>query len=160
MSISERLVSFLKENKISYEVIAHPEAFTAQQVAHAIHQSGKVLAKTVVVTADGKQVMVVVPAHHRVLLDAVKKITSAKEVHIAPEETLRKLFPDCDLGAMPPLGTMYGMEVIVSRALQENADIIFNGCTHTDCVKMQYGDFIRVVEPKVEDVSHIPPEAR
>jgi len=160
MSISEKLVGFLKENKISYEVITHPEAFTAQQVAHAIHQSGKVLAKTVVVLADGKHMMVVVPAHHRVTIDAVKSTIGAKEVQIVQEEVLRKLFPDCDLGAMPPLGNMYGLEVIVSKALEGNVDIIFNACTHTDCVKMHYADFVRVVAPIVAEVSQIPPETR
>lgn len=160
MSISESLKKLLDEKKIQHEVITHPEAFTAQEVAHAIHKTGKLLAKTVVVEADAKFVMTVVPAHHKVNLGAVKSVLGAKDVHLATEEKLRELFPDCQLGAMPPIGPIYDMPVVVSKALAERPEIIFNACTHTDCLKMKYSDFESVVNPKVADISNIPPEGR
>ena len=160
MSVPEQLKKFLHASKVQHELITHPEAFTAQEVAHAIHKSGKVLAKTVVVEADGKYVMTVVPAHHKVKLDAVKTVLSAKDVRLAKEEKLRELFPDSDLGAMPPVGPLYNLTVVVSKALAEKPEIIFNACTHTDCVKMKYTDFEKVVKPKVAEISDIPPEGR
>ncbi len=159
MAIPQKLVSLLKEKKIQHELLQHPEAFTAQEVAHAIHKTGKVLAKTVVVEGNGKTVMVVVPAHHRVTLSAVKKSMGMKEAHLSKEEKLRELFPDCDLGAMPPIGTLYNMPVLVSKSLSEKPEIIFNACTHTDCIKMKYEDFSRLVNPTVGEISEIPPEA-
>jgi len=153
MANSSALESYLEQKKIRYDVLKHPEAFTAQEVAHAIHKTGKVLAKTVVVDADGNHVMVVVPAHHKVKLDAVKKLLGSKEIRLSPEENLRGLFPDCDLGAMPPIGSLYNMSVVVSKELSEKPDIIFNACTHTDCVKMTFSDFQKLVSATLAEVS-------
>lgn len=153
MASPSTLKSFLEQKKIHYEVLKHPEAFTAQEVAHAIHKTGKVLAKTVVVDADGNNVMVVVPAHHKVRLEAVKQLLGSKEIRLSPEENLRGLFPDCDLGAMPPIGSLYNMSVVVSKELSEKPDIIFNACTHTDCVKMAFSDFQRLVGATLAEVS-------
>ncbi len=156
----EQLTKFLNSQEVRFETLIHPQAFTAQEVAHALHKTGKVLAKTIVVEADGKIVMTVVPAHHKVNLGAVKKVVGAEDVHLVPETKLRELFPESDLGAMPPLGPMYNLPVIVSKALAEEPEIIFNASTHTDCVKMNYADFARIVNPTVAEVSDIPPEAR
>jgi len=153
MASPNALKSYLEQKKIRYEVLKHPEAFTAQEVAHAIHKTGKVLAKTVVVDANGNHVMVVVPAHHKVKLDAVKKLLGSKEIRLSPEENLRGLFPDCDLGAMPPIGSLYNMSVVVSKELSEKPDIIFNACTHTDCVKMAFSDFQKLVSATLGEVS-------
>lgn len=160
MANPERLKQFLGEKNIRFETITHPEAFTAQEVAHAIHKTGKVLAKTVVVEADGKIMMTVVPAHHKVDLGAVKKVLGAKDVHLVPETKLRELFPECDLGAMPPIGPLYSLPVVVSKALAEKPEIIFNACTHTDCLMVKYADYEKVVHPHVAEISDIPPEAR
>ena len=153
MPSPDALKSFLDQKKVPYEVLKHPEAFTAQEVAHAIHKTGKVLAKTVVVDADGKHLMIVVPAHHKVKLEAVKKLTGSKEVRLSPEENLRGLFPDCDLGAMPPIGALYNMKVVVALELSETPEIIFNACTHTDCVKMAFSDFQELVGASLAEVS-------
>lgn len=159
MVSSERLLQVLAENKMAHEVIKHPEAFTAQEVAHAIHRTGKVLAKTVVLDVDGRHVMTVVPAHHKVKLEAVKQLLNAGAVRLAPEEQLRKLFPDCDLGAMPPVGTLYNLPVVVSSDLAEKPEIIFNACTHTDCIKMNFRDFESLVQPQTGAISYLPGES-
>lgn len=160
MGIPERLINFLRDKNLQHEIITHPQAFTAQEVAHAIHKTGKVLAKTVIVEAEGKIVMAVVPAHHKVNLTAVKHVLGARDVHLAPEGRLRELFPESDLGAMPPIGPMYNLPVIVSKALVTNPEIVFNASTHTDCIKMSYSDFEKVIAPRVADISDIPQEAR
>jgi Ala-tRNA(Pro) deacylase len=155
MISSDRLLQVLVENKMPHEVIKHPEAFTAQEVAHAIHKTGKVLAKTVILDVDGRHVMAVVPAHHRVKLEAVKALLKADAVRLAAEEQLRALFPDCDLGAMPPIGTLYNLPVVVSTELAEKPEIIFNACSHTECVKMTFKDFEALVRPQVGSISEI-----
>lgn len=160
MTTPDHLIAFLKEQNVRHELIKHPEAFTAQEVAHAIHKTGKVLAKTVVVEADGKHVMTVVPAHHKVKLAAVKAALKAKDVHLAREEQLRELFPDCDLGAMPPVGPLYHLPVVLSAELQQRPEIVFNACTHTECVKIASQDFERLVKPQIAEISEVPPDAR
>lgn len=151
----ENLTTFLKGKNISFEVISHPQAFTAQEVAHAIHKTGKVLAKTIVLEADGNIVMAVVPAHQKVDLGAVKDVLNATDVHLVPEGRLSELFPESDLGAMPPLGPMYNVPVIVSKTLTANPEIIFNACTHTECVKMRRDDFEKIVNPTVAEIAKI-----
>jgi Ala-tRNA(Pro) deacylase len=153
--VNEKFKAFLQESSIAYEVITHPQAFTAQQVAHAIHESGKVLAKTVILEADDTHVMCVVPAHHKVKIGWVKDLLSVKHVKLADEETMEKLFPDCEVGAMPPIGPLYNMQVIIAEELKGNPDIIFNACTHRHCVKMQYSDFERAVKPIAAEISDL-----
>lgn len=160
MPTAEKLTAFLEGKKIPFEIISHPQAFTAQEVAHAIHKTGKVLAKTVVLDAGGKIVMAVVPAHQKVDLEAVKKTLSVESVHLVAEDRLRELFPESDLGAMPPIGPLYTLPVIVSESLTANPEIIFNACTHTECVKMKIDDFTRVVSPTVAAIGEIPASAR
>lgn len=160
MATPDQLKNYLSERKISFELLTHPEAFTAQEVAHAIHKTGKVLAKTIIVEADAKTVMAVVPAHHKVKLSLIKSTMGARDVHLVPEEKLRQLFPDSDLGAMPPIGPLYNMPVVISKELAQQQEVVFNACTHTDCVKMAYTDFERLVAPKVAEISEIPQGAR
>lgn len=151
--MNDTLKSFLQDRSIPYEVISHPQAFTAQEVAHAIHESGKVLAKTVILEVDDAYVMCVVPAHHKVKIGWVKDILSAKHARLIDEITMEKLFPDCEVGAMPPIGPLYNMKVVLSDELSTNAEIIFNACTHRHCVKMHYTDFEKAVNPIVAEIS-------
>lgn len=153
--MNDKLKAFMQEKALPYEVITHPQAFTAQQVAHAIHESGKVLAKTVILETDDTHVMCVVPAHHKVKIGWVKDLLSVKHVRLADESTIERLFPDCEVGAMPPVGPLYNMKVIVSEELSSNPDIIFNACTHRHCVKMTYKDFEKAVDPMVAQISDI-----
>jgi Ala-tRNA(Pro) deacylase len=148
-----RFTAFLEEQKVPYEVLRHQKAYTAQEVAHAVHLSGKEVAKSVVVQADGKYVLVVMPAPHRVNLASLKHALNAKDVRLATEDEVRSLFPDCEIGAMPPFGNLYGLPVYVSRPLTEDQEIAFNAGTHTEAVKISYKDFQRLVNPTVVDFS-------
>ncbi len=145
----KKLKEFLDENKVKYVTISHSPAYTAQTVAASAHIPGKELAKTVMVKMDGKMAMAVLPASHRVDLDLLKTSAGATKVELADEREFKNLFPECEIGAMPPFGNLYDMEVYVSRSLTENEAIAFNAGLHTELIQLSYRDFLGLVEPKV-----------
>jgi Ala-tRNA(Pro) deacylase len=145
----DKLKDFLDEEKVKYVTISHSPAYTAQKIASTAHVSGKELAKTVIVKVDGKMAMAVLPASYMVDFDLLKQASAANEVELASEEEFKGLFPDCEPGAMPPFGNLYGMEVYVAQTLAEDDEIVFNACSHTLLIRMSYGDFERLARPKV-----------
>jgi Ala-tRNA(Pro) deacylase len=149
MSIPEKLARFLEERKIPFKVTVHPEAFTAQQSAQAAHVPGRAFAKSVMVSVDGKIWNAVVPATERVDLARVQKCLGARKVRLASEAEFSPLFSDCDLGAMPIFGSMYGVPVLVSQELTENEEIAFTAGTHRDIVRLRISDFVATEQPKV-----------
>jgi Ala-tRNA(Pro) deacylase len=145
---SKKLKAFLDENKIKYISIQHSSAYTAQEIAAVAHIPGKDLAKTVIIKIDGKMAMAVLPASYKVSFENLKEALGVKEVRLAYEQEFIDKFPDCDVGAMPPFGNLYGMEVYVAQSLAENEEIAFNACNHTELIKMSFADFERLVKPK------------
>lgn len=145
----KKLIEFLKEKKIKYSSITHPTQYTAQEIAAVAHVPGKKLAKTVIVKIDGKMAMAVLPATYKVDFDLLKEAAGANVVELAHEEEFQSLFPGCDVGAMPPFGNLYGMDVYVAKALAEDDEIAFNAGTHTELIKLAYDDFENAVKPKV-----------
>ena len=158
MPIAETVSQFLKGSGVVYEIVHHSQAFTAQEVAATVHVTGKEVAKTLVVNADGKYCMAVIPAPHKLNLKSLKDLLGAKEVRLASETELTQLFPDCELGAMPPFGNLYNMPVFISSALKDRPEVVFNACTHTEVLKMSFSDFERLVQPKVGEISKLPQE--
>jgi len=144
-----KLKDYLDANDVKYVSITHSPAFTAQEVAASAHVSGWTLAKTVIVKVDGVNAMAVLPANLKIIPQDLREITGAHDVKFATEAEFKAAFPDCEVGAMPPFGNLYGMDVFVAPSLIGNKDIIFNAGTHTELVKMSYQDFSRLVEPKV-----------
>ena len=142
-----RLKDFLDNEHIKYVTIAHSPAYTAQEIAAATHIPGKELAKTVVVKIDGEMAMVVTPASERVELDHLRESLGANEVGLASEDEFKDSFPDCETGAMPPFGNLYGMKVFVSQTLREDEQIAFNAGTHSELVRLPYTEFERLVHP-------------
>ena len=145
----KKLKEFLDQEKIKYISIMHSTAYTAQEVAASAHVTGKELAKTVIVELDGKMAMAVLPANRKIVLQDLREVTGSEEVKFASEEDFKKQFPDCETGAMPPFGNLYGMEVFMAESLTHNDEIAFNAGSHTEVIKMAYRDFERLVEPKV-----------
>jgi Ala-tRNA(Pro) deacylase len=145
---AQKIKEFLNENGIKYVTITHSPAYTAQEIAAMAHIPGKEMAKTVLVKIDGKMVMTVLPASDKVDLDALKEATAAESVRLAQEQEFINKFPGCDVGAMPPFGNLYNMEVYVAENLSEDEEIAFNAGTHTELIKMSYKDFERLVQPK------------
>ena len=145
----KKLKEFLEQEKVKYITIVHSAAYTAQEVAAAAHVSGKDLAKTVIVHLDGKPAMAVLPANRKIIHEDLRETTGASQIKFATEEEFQKLFPDCEIGAMPPFGNLYGMEVYVAAALAADEGIAFNAGSHTELIKLAYKDFARLVKPKV-----------
>ncbi len=144
-----KLKDFLDDNNIKYVTASHSPAYTSHEIAASAHLRAKELAKTVIVKADGRLLMTVLPASHRVILLELQNALGANQVQLATEEDFKDVFPGCALGAMPPFGNLYGLEVIVAQRLTENEDISFNAGTHTELIKLAYADFERLVKPKV-----------
>ncbi|MCK4678870.1 MAG: YbaK/EbsC family protein [Bacteroidales bacterium] len=145
----KKLKEFLDSHEVEYVTISHSKAFTAQKIAASAHIPGKELAKTVMVIIDGKMAMAVLPASYKVDFDLLKKVTKAQKVELSTEEEFRDIFPQCDIGAMPPFGNLYGMDVFVAQSLAEDEEIAFNAGFHTELIRMSYKDFERLVKPKV-----------
>ncbi|MEO8402693.1 MAG: YbaK/EbsC family protein [Gammaproteobacteria bacterium] len=146
---TKQLKEFLDKNHVKYISIDHSPSFTAQEIAAAAHISGKQLAKTVIVKAGSQFIMVVIPATEHVNFADLRDLTGTKEVDLAKEADFKGKFPECEPGAMPPFGNLYGMSVYVSNHLVEQDEIAFNAGTHSELLKMSFSDFERLVKPRV-----------
>jgi len=148
MPVAAKVRGFLEDNGVSYEVLEHETAFTAQEVAAATHVSGRELAKCVIVTGGEAFAMAVLPASRAVDLRALSRIAGRK-LRLASEDQFAGLFPGSDLGAMAPLGNLYDVPVYVDDALAEDEEIAFNAGSHRHAIKMRYADYERLVAPVV-----------
>jgi Ala-tRNA(Pro) deacylase len=144
-----KLKEFLDSHDVRYLLISHSPAYTAAEIAASAHIPGKELAKTVIMKIDGKMAMMVLPASYKVDFDLLREATGAKDVALATEREFQNLFPGCELGAMPPFGNLYGMDVHVADVLAEDKEIAFNAGSFTELMKLAYEDFERLVSPKV-----------
>lgn len=152
MTCNEKLEAYLREQGVPFEKQQHRIAFTAHEVAASERLPGDVVAKVVMVFADGTMVMLVLPASYRADLTKVAAALDAKDVWLADEHEFATIFPDCELGAMPPFGNLYGIRVYVDRTLAEDETIVFQAGTHTDTISMAYADYARLVKPQIVDV--------
>ncbi len=150
---TKRLKEFLDQNHVKYISVSHSQAFTAQEIAASAHISGRQLAKTVMVTLDGSMAMAVVPATDHVDLRLLKKVSGVKKAELANEKEFKDLFPDCEIGAMPPFGNLYGQQVYMAASLAVDDEIAFNAGSHTELIRMAYRDFERLVNPVVAELS-------
>ena len=141
--------AFLDAHDVKYVIISHSKAYTAQGIAAITHISGKEVAKTVIVKLDGDLAMAVLPASFQVDLEALRKATGVREAELANEHDFKRHFPDCETGAMPPFGNLYGIPVYVDETLTEDKEIVFNAGSHYELIKLAYKDFERLVKPEV-----------
>jgi len=141
--------AFLDSHEVKYVIISHSKAYTAQGIAAITHISGKELAKTVIVKLDGDLAMAVLPASYQVDLEALRKATGVREAVLANEHEFKRHFPDCETGAMPPFGNLYGIPVYVDETLTQDKEIVFNAGSHYELIKLTYMDFERWVKPEV-----------
>ncbi len=149
-----RLIEFLDQNSVKYKQLTHSRAYTAQEAAATAHIPGKEMAKTVIVKLDGRMFMAVLPASFNIDFEQLKHVIGVEKAELATEQEFKDLFPDCDIGAMPPFGNLYGMGVLVAEKLTEDEEITFNACNHTDMIRMTYRDYERLVGPKVLKFSY------
>jgi len=150
---AQTLKSFLDTNHVKYKTITHSPQYTAQEIAASAHIPGKELAKTVIVKMDGEFAMAVLPASQHVSLTRLKEAAGAGDAELASEQEFEKLFPDCELGAMPPFGNLYDMPVYAAEQLTEDEEIAFNAGSHTELVQLKFRDFDKLVHPKVVALS-------
>jgi Ala-tRNA(Pro) deacylase len=150
MAIPTKLLDFLNQSKVRYELIHHPEAFTAQELAAIEHVKGKNHAKVVMVKAGSANMMAVLPADHRVDLDKLDKV-AGQPTAVATEAEFKALFPDCAVGTMPPFGSLYGLTTYVDKSLADDGLIVFEAGTHSDAIKMKYADYVRLAAPTVAE---------
>ncbi len=148
---AKTLRDFLDNEGVKYVIVSHSPAFTAQEVAASAHIPGKELAKTVMVKLDGTMAMAVLPASSSVDFEKLKAAAGAKKAELASEDEFRDLFPECEVGAMPPFGNLYDMAVYAEQSLAEDEAIAFNAGSHKELVKVAYADFERLVQPTVAD---------
>lgn len=151
MSIAKKLKTYLDHEHVHYDALPHPEAFRAIEIAHVLHAPEKELAKVVIVKVNGRFVMTVLPASWLVDLHQLRDVFHTRHVRLATEEEFKDLFPDCELGAMPPFGNLYGLDVYVDRSLTEDEQIIFQAGTHSEAIRMRYMDFAALVFPVVAE---------
>ena len=151
MAIVERVEGVLKKNSIIYNIIKHHEAYTAQEIAEAMHVPGQDLAKVVMVKAKGRYIMTVLPASCRIDFRKLKDVLRETDVRLASEEEFKTVFPDCEAGAEPPFGNLYNIETYVDKSLTEDDQIFFNAGNHYETVVMDYADYDKIVRPRVAE---------
>jgi len=144
-----RLLTYLSENNVDYELHTHPSAFAAQDVAYKSGVPGRLFAKTVMVKLDGHMAMAVLPADSKIDFHLLRETAGAETICLALEEDFMALFPSCELGAMSPFGNIYGMKVFVSGSLIRAETIAFNAGSHTEILVMPFWEFERLVEPRI-----------
>ena len=148
-----KLQALLDARRVDYVVYGHSPTFGAQKTAALLHLHGREFAKTVVLRGNGRLLMVVLPAPAHVDLARIRLLTGSAEVELVSEGELSTLFPDAELGAMPPFGNLYGIPVLVDRQLAEQPRIVFNAGTHSEVIRMAFGDFFRLVQPTVVSIA-------
>jgi Ala-tRNA(Pro) deacylase len=155
--ISTRLKQFLDQQQVGYDVMQHDPAFTAQQLAARLHVPGREFVKVVVVKMDGQFALAVLPAPLRVNLKTLAEGAGTKKCQIASETEFQQLFPDCELGAMPPFGNLYNLPTYVDQELTFDENIVINAGTHAEAIRLRYSDFARLARPKVVRFGEPPP---
>ncbi len=154
MECKERLEAYLRQHKVPYQLQHHTQAFSAQKIAEREHIPGKTVAKSVIVMSDGTLIELVLPASFQVDLQKLQSILGSRETRLAHEAEFVNVFPDCEVGAMPPFGNHYGVAVYVDKHLTEDETIVFPVGTHTDTMSLKYADFERLVHPRIIECAH------
>ena len=153
---TKKLREFLDRQAIKYVTISHPVAYTAQEIAAVTHISSKEMTKTVIVKIDSALAMVDLPASHQVDVSLLRAAAGTRSVSLAKEAEFKDRFPECDIGAMPPFGNLYGMTVYVDESLTKDKDIAFNAGSHDELLQVSYADFERLVKPTILRFAGLP----
>jgi Ala-tRNA(Pro) deacylase len=153
MSIALKIKELLQKEGVDYEILEHPLTYTASETAQAQHIPGHRMVKSVIVKGDEKWLLCVLPATHHIDFDRLKREFGFKHAVLASEDEISALFPEYEVGAMPPFGQLASIPVYVDKDLLENENIAFNAGTHTDLLRIRFKDFTHLVEPIFGDFS-------
>jgi Ala-tRNA(Pro) deacylase len=144
----------LQQHHVAFRLLDHEPTYAAQRLAQVVHVSGGEVAKVVLLRADDGYVLAVLPATRSVNVDRVRELVGAASVKLATESECGKCFPDCELGALPPFGSKYGMRTLVDRSLSEDDEIVFEGNTHHQAIRLKFRDYAELEKPRLADFSH------
>ncbi|MDS1310974.1 aminoacyl-tRNA deacylase [Marinobacter xiaoshiensis] len=156
----QQLKEFLDGANVEYMCLSHPSAFTAQELAHHVKIAGDKVVKTVIIELDGKMAMLVMPATWRVRWESLSRILDTDFVDLADEQEFQDRFPDCEVGAMPPFGSLFGMTVYCAEPLTEQPELAFAAGSHTETLHMKTRDFLNLVQPIVLNRGFMKPGAQ
>jgi Ala-tRNA(Pro) deacylase len=144
---------FLKQNQVSFNLQKHPTTHSAQELAESLHVSGDRVAKSVVLAADGKYVLALLPASQYIDMVRARQSLAAKELKLAREDEIASLFRDCDLGSIPPFGSQYGLQTVVDSSFTGDQNIVFEGNHHDEAIVMSLREFERIEHPRTAHLS-------
>ena len=143
------IIEFLTKSGVQYEVLEHPAVYSAQGLAQVEHESGRFVAKPVIVKADGRFLMCVLPANAKIDLESLRQQVNAKSTELAHEQDFEGLFPDCEVGAEPPFGNLYDLPTLMDKTLEKDDHILFRAGSHTKAVRLEMADYRNLVHPRV-----------
>jgi len=144
-----KIIDFLTRSGVPYKVLEHPLVYSAQGLAQIEHEPGRFVAKPVIVKADGRFLMCVLPAHVKIDLQRLKDELNAESMELADEHEFEDLFPDCELGAEPPFGVLYDLPTLMDKALERDDHIVFRAGSHTKAVRLGMADYRRLAQPRI-----------
>lgn len=151
MMVAKKLKQLLDTNKIKYVSLTHSPAFTAEDISKSIHVSSDKVAKSVIVKLGDQLVFAIIPGNNKINLEKLKILTKSSDAQLASENDFKHHFSDCEVGAMPPFGHLYGMKVYVDNSLAKDKEIAFNAGTHSEVIKMSYKDYVSLFDPVFGD---------
>jgi Ala-tRNA(Pro) deacylase len=151
-----KILDYLDGSGASYSVSAHRPAFSAQVLAAEEHEKGRYVAKPVIVKTQGSYIMCVLPAPYRIIFDALRDYLGTDDVQMATEEETREIFADCEEGAEPPFGKLYGMRTLMDRSLEKDDHIIFQAGSHDKAVRMKMEDYLGLADPEIVNFAYNP----
>lgn len=149
MPYARRLQTFLDEHHVKYVTLAHSRAFTTSDIAARLHARGHTMAKAVVLTDEHENLMAVVPGDRHIDVPKLCRVLGGADLRLAREREFRDLFPDCEPGALPPFGKLFGLRTLCDKDLGRASEIIFSAGSHVESVQMAYADFVRLAEPEM-----------
>lgn len=151
-----KIFEYLDQSSADYSVSEHKPAYSAQVMAAEEHEHGQYVAKPVIVKSKGEYIMCVLAAPHKVVYDRLRDYLGTQDVVLAAEEETRSLFPDCEEGAEPPFGALYGIRTIMDKALEEDDHIIFQAGSHGRAIHMRMEDYLTLAKPEIADFAYHP----
>jgi Ala-tRNA(Pro) deacylase len=150
------IFEYLDQSRVDYSVSEHKPAYTAQLMAAEEHEKGQCVAKPVIVKSDGEYLMCVLPAPYRIAFDALRDYLGTEDVKMATEEEIAALFADCEEGAEPPFGKLYGIRTILDNDFQDEDHIVFQAGTHDKAIHMTMEDYLALAEPEIVEFAYNP----
>lgn len=149
-----KVQEYLREHAVEFRVLDHRPTYDAQRMAQAVHVSGEEVAKTVLLRSNEGYAVAVLPATHRLDLPAAQQSLGVAKLNLATEQEMKTVLPANEVGALPPFGSLYGMRTLVEQALTRDEEIVFEGNTHHESIRMRYADFAGLEQPIVAQISH------